>query len=77
MKPDADEIIRNCRAYSPFYLRTAEEQMDHSTVVRLLDELRTIYLGKPYGMALGIALQRLRQLNAPKTIKKRKNEEDN
>lgn len=57
----ARQIIANCQAYRPYRLVTAEEQMDTDEVLQKLDELRTMYLGKPYAMALGIAINRIKK----------------
>ena len=54
----ARQIIANCPAYRPYKLVTAEEQMGIDEVLQKLDELRCMYLGKPYAMALGIAINR-------------------
>lgn len=55
----AEEIIVNCESYKPYRLVTAEEQMGMDTVLQKLSELRSMYLGKPYAMALGIAINRI------------------
>lgn len=55
----ARQIIANCPAYRPYKLVTAEEQMGIDEVLQKLDELRCMYLGKPYAMALGIAINRI------------------
>lgn len=57
----ARKIIANCPAYRPYKLVTAEEQMGIDEVLQKLDELRCMYLGKPYAMALGIAINRIKK----------------
>lgn len=55
------ENYPNCPAYRPYKLVTAEEQMGIDEVLQKLDELRCMYLGKPYAMALGIAINRIKK----------------
>lgn len=55
-----EKVINECDAYEPYRPMTAEEQMDMKEVVEQLHYLRCIYFGTRIGMALGLAIKKIK-----------------
>ncbi|MBR1565743.1 MAG: hypothetical protein IJ649_03170 [Oscillospiraceae bacterium] len=59
----ADAVIASCNAYEPYRLRTPQEQMSYGQMMQTLDQLRSIHLGTPKSMAVGLAINILKTIN--------------